>query len=943
MNIQTKANASSCSALEQEAKRLRIERDISRELLRGDAAVSLAKAICSALTRESVCSSAAIILWAGDGDIVQTARTGSCGILDGLLEAPTMKDLPVYAQEAIDAATGITRKRNAPSDVVIHAVRLQNDGRLLGLLVVVQPAAGCEPRDEQWLAALGADIALGLDRRQGWERTRSTESSSAHMQVRLDALTKNVDGMVYRCRNDARWTMTFLSGSVMAVTGYRAEQLLENRERAYSDLIHPDFREWVGKAVQGALEHGQPFKITYPICRPSGETRWVWEQGRAVLDDTGHPSSLEGYITDITELKRAEDMLRESEQRYRLLADNTIDIIWQMDMDLRITYVNPAVEEILGYTPEEFIGTHLSNHCSHATLQTVRDAVATGLQERNAHVRRTLVDHLVHKDGHSVPLEVRARFLYGETSDPIGIQGTSRDISDRLKSEALARRQSERLQTIMDNIPLMISFIDPKGHHSWVNRSWRKTLGWAPSEIEENNLLGECYPDPEYRRYVQDFIKRAEGRWQDFDTRIADGSVRSTVWKYARLTDGSIIGIGEDVTEARQSQKHQQELEEQLRQAQKMEAVGRLAGGVAHDFNNLLAVILGYAELVLETLDSADSHYGPVQDILDAATRARDLTRQLLAFGRKQMLAIEVLDINPVIANFDKLIRRVIGEDIRLDLNLAPMPLQVRADVSQLEQVLMNLAVNARDAMPDGGRLMIETTAVELDGDYAAETPGTRPGDYALIAVSDTGSGMEPATLRRIFEPFYTTKGQDAGTGLGLSTAYGIVKQHGGNIWAYSEPGRGTSFKVYLPLASGEQRTASEAPPSTIPSDPSVAATILVAEDDPNVRRLVDRILNRKGYRVLTAGSVEEAVRIGQDNVGLIDLLLTDVIMPGMTGPELFAQLSSARPEMKVIFMSGYSGEAVSRHGVLNPGTHFLQKPFSVRNLLSNVSETLAG
>ncbi|HSO17865.1 MAG TPA: ATP-binding protein, partial [Desulfosarcina sp.] len=279
---------------------------------------------------------------------------------------------------------------------------------------------------------------------------------------------------------------------------------------------------------------------------------------------------------------------------------------------------------------------------------------------------------------------------------------------------------------------------------------------------------------------------------------------------------------------------------------------------------------------------------------------------------------------------------------IVLDLHLLTEPLPVTADISQLEQVLMNLAVNARDAMPRGGRLLIETRRVELDMDYVENTPGTTPGDYALIAVSDSGSGMDRATLQRIFEPFYTTKGKDVGTGLGLSTVYGIVKQHGGNIWAYSEPGEGSTFKVYLPLASAEK--PAEAPPP----DPHAAvdhgsATVLIAEDDPNVRRLTARILSSKGYHVLTSRSVDDAIRIGRSHVGPIDLLLSDVVMPGMTGPELHARLSPDRPEMKVIFMSGYSGEAVSRYGVLNHDTYFIQKPFAARTLLAKVAEALTG
>ena len=922
-----------------ETARLRIERDISRLMLRGDAAASLAEDICTRLTREALCTCAAIVLWDGDHNIVHTAAVDPGGALSDFVQAPSTKAL-AYAHAAPDAPRGAARQDPNTPKGGIHTLPLQHSNRIFGVLSV--GLIDENPSHRTWLAPLAADIAIGLGRHRHWRRLLLfTDQSPQEISENGNALTEFLTGMVYRCRHDDHWTMTFLSGSVTALTGYRPDQLIHNRETAYGDLIHPDYRERVRNAVQDAVDHGQPFKITYPINRASGETRWVWEQGRAVPDDTGRAIGLEGYITDITDLKRTEEALRESEKRYRLLADNTMDIIWQMDMHLRFTYVNPVIEEVLGYAPDEFFGTMLSDHCSPEALQSVQTTILQALEAKTSHYHRTSVLSLTHKNGESIPFEVHAWFIYGKTPGPIGIQGISRDIRERLAAEDMARRQGERLQTIMDNIPLLITFLDPESGRLWINQAGEKALGLSQSELDPDDILRACYPDPEYRRYVWNFINRAEDRWEDFDTQTADGSVRNTVWKNVRLTDGSIISIGEDVTEVRRSQKRQQELEQQLRQAQKMEAVGRLAGGVAHDFNNLLAVILGYADLLLDTLPPSHVHYEPVSDIYKAATRARDLTRQLLAFSRKQVLSIAVLDVNKVVTGFNKLIRRVIGEDIALALKLASGLLQVRADVSQLEQVLMNLAVNARHAMPEGGRLVIETSRVELDRAYAEYTPGTQPGDYALITVSDTGCGMDPTTLHQIFEPFFTTKGKDGGTGLGLSTVYGIIKQHGGNIWVYSEPGQGATFKIYLPLATGDSPVDSASPPLPEPARLSASATVLVAEDDPNVRRLVGHILGPKGYQVLAANSVDDAVRIARSHAGSIDVLLSDIIMPGMNGPDLYARLVSIRPEMKVIFMSGYSGEAVSRYGALDPETPFLQKPFSARSLLAKIAQTL--
>jgi signal transduction histidine kinase len=380
-------------------------------------------------------------------------------------------------------------------------------------------------------------------------------------------------------------------------------------------------------------------------------------------------------------------------------------------------------------------------------------------------------------------------------------------------------------------------------------------------------------------------------------------------------------------------------LEEQLRQAQKMEAIGQLTGGIAHDFNNMLTVILGYSELMLQRLKADDPLRSEVEQVKEAGVRASMLTRQLLAFGRKQVLQPRVLDLNAVLTNMDQMLQRLIGEDIHLVTMPAPGLRRVRADPGQIEQVIVNLAVNARDAMPQGGKLTIETANVELDNAYAREHVSVRPGSFVMLAVSDTGCGMDRETQARIFEPFFTTKEPGKGTGLGLSTVYGIVKQSDGNIWVYSEPGRGTTFKIYLPRVEGAVEAVE---PGLAPTRAVRGSeTVLLVEDENAVRALIRSTLQANGYTVLEAHHGKHAIQIYEQHKGPIHLLVTDVVMPEMSGRELAEHLKTSRPNMKVLFMSGYTDKAIVNHGELDPDTAFLQKPFTPDALARMVREVL--
>lgn len=386
------------------------------------------------------------------------------------------------------------------------------------------------------------------------------------------------------------------------------------------------------------------------------------------------------------------------------------------------------------------------------------------------------------------------------------------------------------------------------------------------------------------------------------------------------------------------SEEEKKILEEQFFQAQKMEAVGRLAGGIAHDFNNMLSIIIGYATILEEEVMPTASSQEALSEIHDAAVRAKNLTRQLLAFSRKQILEMHIIDVNEVIDSFQKLLRRTLGEDIELRLTLSPEALTVKADASQLEQILLNLAVNARDAMPDGGILTLETALVTLDEEYLAAHPGTSPGLHVMMAISDNGSGMDKEIQARIFEPFFTTKDLGKGTGLGLSTVYGVVQQHGGTIWISSEPGHGTTFKIYLPAVNDQVGAEENREGDQMPANHG--ETILVVEDEPSVRKLACQILRRSGFTVLESTDVGNAVDLAREHSQPIDLLLTDVVMPTLKGTEVFQRVSVFQPGIKVLYMSGYTDNVIAHHGVLDDGVQFLQKPFTAEGLLAKVDET---
>jgi two-component system, cell cycle sensor histidine kinase and response regulator CckA len=538
--------------------------------------------------------------------------------------------------------------------------------------------------------------------------------------------------------------------------------------------------------------------------------------------------------------------------------------------------------------------------------------------------------------GHS-PSEYRKAIIHLVLFVFVAVLICSFNAALRAAQEGL-RRSEVNFRSLVTDAPYGIFRCDANGTLLNANPSLVNMLGYVSTSEVVGRNLASFYADSQQWFTAADHFRSA----QRFHGLMADWIRQDhqplTVRLYGRAIHDENKSVlfelfAEDVTEHRA-------LEQQLQHAQKMEAVGRLAGGIAHDFNNLLMVISGYCEFLLERISPDPAVRTPAEEISKAASRATDLTRQLLAFSRKQVLTPKVLDLNAVVTDNLRMLTRLIGEDVDLVMIPGGSLGMVKADPGQVEQVIMNLAVNARDAMPKGGKLTIETANVSLDENYVRTHAPAAPGEYIMLAVSDTGMGMDADTQTHIFEPFFTTKGPK-GTGLGLSTVYGIVKQSGGYIWVRSEPGRGTTFKIYLPRVAAMEETVSPQPPVTVAEETRGQETILLVEDDATVRHLTRDYLRVQGYNVLEAADPAVALQITIAHSGPIQLLLTDVIMPGMNGRELAEQVGSVRPETRVLYMSGYTENAIGHNGTLEPGINLLQKPFTLPALKTKVRETL--
>ncbi len=620
--------------------------------------------------------------------------------------------------------------------------------------------------------------------------------------------------------------------------------------------------------------------------------------------------------------------------RYRVLLEQTQEAV-AVAVEGRVAYANPACVEMFGYQ-KPLVGVPLTVLFAPGSREQVEEI----LRERRADEAAPELYEAtgLRGDGHTFAVELRVAPV--EFAGRPGTQAILRDITGRKRMEAEIRESEERYRLLFERNLAGVYRSTSDGRLLECNRAYANMMGYA-SPAEAMAQPGSAFhPTPDARERFLERLRR-EGSLVNFErpARRRDGSLVWVVENVSLLPSDEesgeiLLGTVVDMTERRR-------LEEQLLQSQKMEAVGRLAGGIAHDFNNLLTAVSGYSELLLRELPVGDPRRECAEEIQKAGSRAAALTHQLLAFSRRQVLEPRVLDLNAVISGMERMLGRVIGEDIELITALQPELWHARADPGQIEQAILNLVVNARDAMPRGGKLTLETANVELDEQFAGRYATVSPGPHVMLAVSDTGIGMDAELQARLFEPFFTTKEHGKGTGLGLSTTYGIVKQSGGSIWVYSEPGHGTTFKIYLPRC---QDPLEELPPAPDTREAAPGTeTVLVVEDEPEVRRLVERLLRGKGYRVLAAGSPADAVALAKSHDAEIDLLLTDVIMPGMNGRDLARLLAPARPAMRVLYMSGYADAAMNQHGILPTGTAFVSKPFTPEALARKVREVLDG
>jgi two-component system cell cycle sensor histidine kinase/response regulator CckA len=635
-------------------------------------------------------------------------------------------------------------------------------------------------------------------------------------------------------------------------------------------------------------------------------------------------------------IHRIRKQLVEREELFHLISENAADMIAVVDMDGKRLFNSLSYQRTLGYTPEELQLSSGFDQIHPDDREKVRKAAE---RAKELGIGETLEYRIRHKDGTWVALESTSSVIRDARGEPEKLIIVNRNITERKHAEEALRRSESDFRSVVQDAPYGIYRASVTGRLLQVNPALVKMLGYNnETELLKKDLATEIFAHAgEYQRMAEllshaEEIKDFEMEWNKRDGTGITVRCSGRRIKGESGLSGYFEVFAEDVTEKRV-------LEKQLRMAQKMEAIGRLSGGIAHDFNNLLGVIIGYSRVLKKSLGAEHPLCEHAVEIEKAGQRAASLTKQLLAFSRQQVMTPAILNLNALASDMEKMLPRLLGEDVEVSLALEPELDSVKVDQSQIEQVIMNLAVNARDAMPDGGKLKIETANVMLDHAYTRNHPGSRAGDYVLLSVTDTGSGMDAGTLAHIFEPFFTTKERGKGTGLGLATVYGIVKQSNGYIWVDSAPGKGSSFHIYLPRYEGAAHAEEQKKESAEKLRGS--ETVLLVEDAEPLRKLAHSYLESSGFKVLTAGSGEEALQVAANFPGTFDLLLTDVVMPGMNGRVLAEHLMPRQPGMRVLYMSGYTDSFIAGHGVLEPGTHLLHKPFTEEVLIRKAREVL--
>ena len=765
-----------------------------------------------------------------------------------------------------------------------------------------------------------AMLGLALDLR----KRRAAEQSLRVSEEKYRALISSIPEVVWK--TDGQGNVIFVSDQIETVLGYSASEFYEHGDSIWFNSVHAGDKKKVKEAFEALVRDGTSYDLECRAQKKNGE--WFWAHDRASASiEAGGARLITGLLSDITGRKKAE----EAKELLSSIVELSQDAIIAKNLQGILTSWNPAAERMYGYSATEALGQHVSILLPperRAELDAIIERIQSGQAIENMETQRLT------KQGKLVDVSVSISPIKDATGQIVGASAIARDITLRKRAEEQSQLQSAALEAAANAI--LITKND--GTVIWANPAFTTLTGYSREEVVGKNprLLKSGQQPDSY--YAEMWKTVSSGQvWQgEMVNRRKDGTdyteeMTITPMSANEGTNKYFIAIKQDVTERKTLQK-------QLQQAQKMEAIGRLAGGVAHDFNNMLGVISGYSELLKlrDDLDEKSLHYS--EEIHVASKRAAALTQQLLAFSRKQIIQPRVVELNEVVSHLANMLRRLIGDDIELSLKFSCSESRVKVDPGQIEQVIMNLAVNSRDAMPEGGKLTIESSVCNLDDSYALHHKPVVPGRYVLLSISDTGFGMDQDTMSRLFEPFFTTKDLGRGTGLGLSIVYGIVKQSEGYIWVYSEPAVGTTFKIYLPLRSTAAAHLVAQPPieSTRGSE-----TVLLVEDDANLRSLIAEMLKGLGYNIVPCESGAAALDlVGKQNVP-VHALITDIMMPGMDGRELADRLITRLPQLKVLYISGYTHDSSVQARTLNEGEAFLQKPFSLSDLTRTLRDVI--
>jgi two-component system, cell cycle sensor histidine kinase and response regulator CckA len=719
----------------------------------------------------------------------------------------------------------------------------------------------------------------------------------------------------------------------------RSAASLQAGPQQWTDFILPEDRERVLVAFAALRGDARSLEIEYRIVRPDGEIRWVRVRGFQVRDALDNLIRHTGIVTDITERKRVEDELRESEERFSGAFEHAPIGMSLVSPDGRFLKVNRALCDVVGYSEAELL-TRTFQDITHpedlaADLENVRGMLAGEIRAYQMEKR------YVHARGHLIVVLLNVSLVRDGQGQPRYFISQIQDISGRRQAEESLRLLSSAVEQSNESIVITDAELDLPGPKIvFVNPGYTKMTGYTAAEAI--GKTPRILQGPHTDRAVLDRLRQNLERGEVFQGQTVnyrkDGKEFNLEWQITPLrnTGGIVthfVAIQRDITARKR-------FEAQMFQSQKMETVGKLAGGIAHEFNSILTAIIGQSELLLADLPAGSPLTNNAVEISKAAGRAATLTRQLLAYGRKQFLQLETLDLNQVLATMEGMFQHLMGGDVDMQIVPAPDLQAVRVDAGQMEQVIMNLVINARDAMPKGGKLTLETANVSFDPDCLGRSPEFQPGDYVMLAITDTGAGMSAEVKAHVFEPFFTTKDVGQGPGLGLATCYGIIKQSGGHISVYSELGRGTTFKIYLPQV--ESQTKPPIQRLDAPDLPRGTETILLVEDDPALREMAATLLRRLGYTILTAANGIEALSLKQrPGIGQIDLLFTDVVMPHMSGRELADRVQALYPRTRILFTSAYTENAIAHQGMLDRGVALLQKPFTPSALSRRLRDVL--